>query len=88
MTLDNSPQSRQTIADALRAAGCPVDVSGSGWFESGNFTVADAPVKSRGALDRVKQDASKLHLYKIQIKGFSELLDAANVVTAFRSGFC
>jgi predicted nucleotide-binding protein len=87
LTLDNSPQSRQAIADALRAAGCPVDVSGSGWFESGNFTVADAPVKARGASDRIKKDAAKLRLYKIQIKGFSRLLDAANIVTSIHSFF-
>jgi predicted nucleotide-binding protein len=87
LTLDNSPQSRQAIADALRAAGCPVDVSGSGWFESGDFTVPDRPVKSRGASDRIKQDAARLRLYKIQIKGFSELLDAANIVTSIHSFF-
>ena len=87
LTLDNSPQSRQAIADALRAAGCPVDVSGSGWFESGDFSVADAPVKSRGTSDRIKQDAAKLRLYQIHIKGFSELLDAANIVTSIHSFF-
>jgi hypothetical protein len=87
LTLDNSPQSRQAIADAVRAAGCPVDVSGSGWFESGDFTVPDVPVKSRRASDRIKQDAAKLRLYKIQIKEFSELLDAANIVTSIHSFF-
>ena len=87
LTLDNSAQSRQAIADALRAAGCPVDVSGTGWFKSGDFTVADAPVKALGASARLKQDVAKLQLYKVQLKGFSELLDAANIVASIHTFF-
>ncbi|MFZ1010015.1 MAG: TIR domain-containing protein [Candidatus Sulfotelmatobacter sp.] len=37
--LDNSPQSRRSVADGLRAAGCPVDLSGSDWFSAGNFAL-------------------------------------------------
>ena len=35
--LTNSPESRQAVADALRAAGCPVDLSGADWYRAGNF---------------------------------------------------
>lgn len=37
LQLNNSPESRQAVADALRAAGCPVDVSGADWYQAGNF---------------------------------------------------
>ncbi len=37
LQLDNTPQSRQAVADALGVAGCPVDLSGSDWFRAGNF---------------------------------------------------
>jgi predicted nucleotide-binding protein len=36
--LNNSPESRQSVADALNAAGCPVDLSGSDWFRAGDFS--------------------------------------------------
>lgn len=38
LTLDNSPHARQSVADALRAAKCPVDTSGSDWFRAGDFS--------------------------------------------------
>jgi predicted nucleotide-binding protein len=37
VNLNNSPESRQAVADALSAAGCPVDLSGSDWYKSGDF---------------------------------------------------
>jgi predicted nucleotide-binding protein len=37
LKLDNSPEARQAVADALRAAGCPVDLSGADWYRAGNF---------------------------------------------------
>jgi predicted nucleotide-binding protein len=40
LQLDDSPQSRQAVADALSVAGCPVDLSGSDWFRAGLFTVS------------------------------------------------
>lgn len=43
LQLDDSPQSRQAVADALRTAGCPVDLSGSAWFRAGRFSVPDGP---------------------------------------------
>jgi predicted nucleotide-binding protein len=42
LQLDDSPQSRQSVADALQTAGCPVDLSGSDWFRAGRFSTADA----------------------------------------------
>ncbi|HYL35238.1 MAG TPA: TIR domain-containing protein [Bryobacteraceae bacterium] len=39
LQLDDSPQSRQAVADALRTAGCPVDLSGNDWFRAGKFAV-------------------------------------------------
>lgn len=39
LQLDDSPQSRQAVADALEAAGCPVDLSGTDWFKAGTFSV-------------------------------------------------
>jgi len=38
LKLDNSAESRQAVADALRTAGCPVDVSGADWFRAGDFS--------------------------------------------------
>ena len=40
LQLDDSPQSRQSVADALQTAGCPVDLSGSDWFRAGKFSTA------------------------------------------------
>lgn len=40
LQLDDSPQSRQAVADALRVAGCPVDLSGSDWFRAGRFSLS------------------------------------------------
>ena len=37
LQLDDTPASRQGVADALRVAGCPVDLSGSDWFKAGRF---------------------------------------------------
>jgi hypothetical protein len=37
LTMDNSPESRQAVADALSAAGCPVDLSGADWYKAGEF---------------------------------------------------
>ena len=38
LNLNNSPESRQAVADALQSAGCPVNVSGSDWFRAGDFS--------------------------------------------------
>ena len=46
LQLDNSPQSRQALADALRTAGCPVDVTGADWFRSGNFSFTEKPLST------------------------------------------
>jgi predicted nucleotide-binding protein len=43
LQLDESPQSRQSVADALQTAGCPVNLSGSDWFRAGKFSTAAAP---------------------------------------------
>jgi hypothetical protein len=86
LALDDSPQSRQAVADALRIAGCPVDVSGSDWYKSGTFSIVDPPAGS-GQMDRKKRDSAKLQLLKTQIRGFSELHDAANIVTSIHSFF-
>jgi predicted nucleotide-binding protein len=37
LTLDDSPASRQATADALRLAGCAVDLTGTDWFTAGRF---------------------------------------------------
>jgi predicted nucleotide-binding protein len=39
LQLDDSPESRQAVADALRTAGCPVDTTGSEWFKAGMFAL-------------------------------------------------
>ncbi|RYG25235.1 hypothetical protein EON82_07870 [bacterium] len=38
LTLDNSPQARHEVADALEAAGCSVDWTGSDWLSAGSFS--------------------------------------------------
>lgn len=41
LQLDDSPQSRQAVADALHAAGCPIDLSGTDWFRAGSFSLRE-----------------------------------------------
>jgi hypothetical protein len=48
ISLDDSPQSRQAVADALRVAGCPVDVSGADWYKAGVFSLVDPTPRSGG----------------------------------------
>ncbi|MDQ0241493.1 hypothetical protein J2S94_003595 [Arthrobacter bambusae] len=36
--MDNTPQRRKSLADRLRTAGCPVDISGADWITAGDFT--------------------------------------------------
>jgi predicted nucleotide-binding protein len=37
LQLDDSAQSRQSVAEALKSAGCKVDLSGKDWFRAGKF---------------------------------------------------
>ena len=39
--LDDLPQSRQGLADALRLAGCPVNTTGTDWYKSGKFSITE-----------------------------------------------
>src|SRR5206468_5499050 len=73
LQLDNSPQSRQDIADALRSAGCAVDVSGADWFRSGDFAVSEQSRHVSPQNEAVKEHVATLSLYKTYIKGFTEL---------------
>lgn len=41
--LTNGAASRQTLAGRLKTAGCPVDLNGTDWQTTGNFTPPDAP---------------------------------------------
>ncbi|MEB0288497.1 nucleotide-binding protein [Cryobacterium sp. 10S3] len=38
--LDNTPQRRKSLAQRLKTAGCPVDLTGDHWMKAGNFTLA------------------------------------------------
>ena len=38
LQLSNDPESRQAVADALKAAGCPVDLTGADWYKAGDFS--------------------------------------------------
>ena len=94
LQLDDSPQSRQDVADALRAAGCPVDVSGTDWFRAGKFALAEqpkAPTREtegmRGEASQAKAGAAALLLLKTRLKGFTDLMTAAAVVTEIHSFF-
>src|SRR5581483_2704074 len=49
LQLDDSPQSRQAVADALRSAGCPVDLSGSDWFRAGRFATTQGQIEAERA---------------------------------------
>jgi predicted nucleotide-binding protein len=92
--LDDSPQSRQAVADALRTAGCPVDVTGNDWFLSGKFSLTEQPkgVKkeaetTRADADQLRESAARILLLKTRLKGFTDLVTAANVVTEIHSFF-
>jgi predicted nucleotide-binding protein len=78
LQLDDSPQSRQAVADALRAAGCLVDTSGSDWYRSGSFSLPEMVASQ--PIDQIKKDLATLSFHKIQLKGFSDLFSAAEVV--------
>jgi predicted nucleotide-binding protein len=78
--LDDSPESRQAVADALRLAGCPVDVSGSEWFRAGTLSLPDQASGTHVQAEKMKKDSGKLLLYKTQVKGCSDLHTAANIV--------
>lgn len=41
--MDNTPQRRKSLADRLRTAGCPVDISGADWINAGDFTPPPKP---------------------------------------------
>jgi hypothetical protein len=86
LQLDDSPQSRQAVADALRMAGCDVDTSGSDWFKSGQFTLPE-PDRIAPQPAAAKKDAGTLSLYAVQIRGFSDLLSTGNVVSLIHSFF-
>jgi predicted nucleotide-binding protein len=85
--LDDSPESRQAVADGLRLAGCPVDVSGSEWFRAGTFSIPDPSTGVSIQAERAKKDSGKLLLYKTQVKGLSDISTAANVVASIHSFF-
>lgn len=50
--MDNSPQRRKSLADRLRTAGCPVDITGADWLNAGDFT---PPVKPGNGLPMGKR---------------------------------
>jgi predicted nucleotide-binding protein len=83
LQLDDSPQSRQAVAEALRTAGCPVDVTGADWYRAGNFSLAEQP---QGA-GKEPEGAATLLLLKTRLKGFTDLGTAAAVVTEIHSFF-
>lgn len=93
LQLDDSPQSRQAVAAALRTAGCPVEVSGTDWLSAGEFSLAEqeetrkASGGARVDTLQIKQDAAILLLYKTQLKGFTDLPTAASVVTGIHNFF-
>ena len=41
--LDNSPERRQDLAIRLQSAGCPVNLSGTDWYSTGDFDSAIVP---------------------------------------------
>lgn len=94
LQLDDSPQSRQAVADALRTAGCPVDVTGADWFRSGKFSLTEQPAGARDDTERVRAEADEVKgaaatilLLKTRLKGFTDLVTATNVVTEIHSFF-
>jgi predicted nucleotide-binding protein len=42
LRFDNTPQSRQELADRLETAGCETDLSGQDWYTSGTFVLPPA----------------------------------------------
>lgn len=88
--LTNQPKHRKALAQRLKTAGCPVDLSGDRWLEVGNF---DPPPKPGGGLPLGRkvpttekrgasvdaswypQGGSKLDLLKITNHGTMPILD-------------
>ncbi len=86
LQLDDSPQSRQAVADALRMAGCPVDLTGADWFRSGTFSLAEQPRRSGDDAEKVRHAGTLLFL-KTRLRGYTELVTAASVVPSLHSFF-
>ena len=78
--LNDSPQSRQEVADALRAAGCPVDLSGTDWYKEGKFNLPELSPASIIDPIQARKDSGTLRLQQIAIKGSQDLQGAANAV--------
>jgi predicted nucleotide-binding protein len=87
LQLDDSPQSRQGVVDALRTAGCPVDVTGTDWFRAGVFAIGAYHSPATAAVAKIREDKATLLLYKTQLKGFSDLFDTGPVVIGIHSFF-
>ncbi|MEA5457315.1 nucleotide-binding protein [Sinomonas sp. JGH33] len=41
--MDNTPQRRKSLAERLKTAGCPADISGADWMSAGDFTPPPKP---------------------------------------------
>jgi len=79
--LNDTAQSRQEVANALRAAGCPVDLGGADWYKAGTFNLPDVAPGSSIEQQKARKDAARIRLYKTHVKGSAELLTAAEFVT-------
>jgi predicted nucleotide-binding protein len=94
LQLDDSPQSRQAVADALSIAGCPVDMTGAEWFQSGKFSLTEQPERTRNVTekthaesDELREAVAQLLLLRTRLRGFTDLLNAAAVVTEIHNFF-
>jgi predicted nucleotide-binding protein len=52
--LNNSSQRRQELADRLRTAGCPVNLSGTDWHTAGDFSIQEEVVEPQAQIDEPK----------------------------------
>jgi predicted nucleotide-binding protein len=57
--LTNDTAARQTLANRLRTAGCPVDVLGSGWHTAGDFTPPAPPGGGKALGRRVPSNSAR-----------------------------
>jgi len=90
---DDSAESRQAVADALRTAGCPVDTTGSDWYRAGTFSLPERQSRLGDEVADSKESkqardvAARLLLLKIRVRGSSELTNAARTVSDIHSLF-
>jgi predicted nucleotide-binding protein len=64
--LSNSSAARQELAERLKTAGCPVDLSGRDWHTEGNFDLQEKSIIPQNAESQTQAEAAPAESLKIK----------------------